>query len=282
MLEVIEGKGALPRVLPPYQHGLFATTPQAGWEAAGTGPGGESNPTLVNNVETLSAVTHVLAHGADWYRSFGTTESPGTIVATVVGDVVRPGVAEVEMGTPLGEVIRQIGGGVAPGRRVKAVLPGVSAPAVTAEHLDVALTYEAFAGAGSGLGAAGFIVVDDTACMVRVAGQCSQFLAAASCGQCPSCTRGTATITALLGRIEAGVAQDGDLRELQAALATVTDGNRCFLPVEEQLVVASVLSRFADEVVAHLELGTCPRPRPVALPTTVRLEDLATPKVVPG
>ena len=134
MLEVIEGKPPLPRWFPPFEHGLFAADPQLGWEAtprAGsrTGP----NPTLVNNVETLSNVPQILARGPEWFRSMGTVESPGTVVVTVVGDVVAPDVGEVELGTPLGAVIDAVGSGVAPGRRVKAVLSGVANPVVTAD-----------------------------------------------------------------------------------------------------------------------------------------------------
>src|SRR5947199_2257631 len=106
LLEVIEGNAPLPRVLPPYEHGLFATAPQVGWEAhdpeAGHSGRHQSNPTLVNNVETLSNVPHILNRGAEWFRSMGTERSPGNVVVTVVGDVRRAAVGEVELGTPLG------------------------------------------------------------------------------------------------------------------------------------------------------------------------------------
>src|SRR5690606_3058604 len=103
MLEVIEGNEPLPRWLPPYLHGLFASAPQLGWQASDAPSGARSagsNPTLVNNVETLADATHILARGADWFRTMGTAESPGTVITTVVGDVVAPDVGEVEMGTP--------------------------------------------------------------------------------------------------------------------------------------------------------------------------------------
>ncbi len=177
--------------VPPLEHGLFATAPQTGWESHEPEPGhrGEhqSKPTLVNNVETLCNVPHILARGAEWHRAIGTARSPGHVVVTVVGDVVRPGVAEVELGTPLGEVIDAVGGGVAPGRRLKAVFSGVANAVVTADHLDAPLSYEGLADAGSGMGAAGFAVYDDTACMVHVAHQYSRFLWVESCGQCPPC-----------------------------------------------------------------------------------------------
>ena len=110
MLEVIEGKPPLPRWFPPYEQGLFATAPQLGWEATPrSGAGGGPNPTLVNNVETLANVPHILARGCEWFRSMGTPESPGTVVATVVGDVIAPDVGEVELGTPLRVVIDAVG-----------------------------------------------------------------------------------------------------------------------------------------------------------------------------
>src|SRR5438445_708683 len=190
LLEVIEGNDPLPRWLPPYLHGLFATTPQEGWEAHDPEQGHVgahyANPTLVNNVETLANVPHILAKGAGWFRSMGTGESPGTVVCTVVGDVRRPDVVEVELGTELGEVLDHCGGPL-PGRRIRAVLSGVSNPVLTGEQVGTRLSYEDMQAAGSGLGAAGFVVYDDTACMVEVARMLSRFLYVESCGQCLPC-----------------------------------------------------------------------------------------------
>jgi NADH:ubiquinone oxidoreductase subunit F (NADH-binding) len=276
MLEVIEGKPPLPRWFPPYEHGLFASGPQEGWEAASSRSGdasGGANPTLVNNVETLSNVPHILAHGAEWFRSMGTQQSPGTIVVTVVGDVVAPDVGEVELGAPLGAVIDAVGSGVAPGRSVKAVFSGVANPVVTAAHLDTPISYEAFQAIGSGLGAAGFIVYDDTACMVDTAYRFSRFLAVESCGQCPPCKIGSGEITSRLARIEAGVGSVDDLDAIRAWLARVTDGNRCYLPVEERLVVGSILDAFAAEFAQHIDEQRCPLPDRRTLPKLVDLRD---------
>jgi NADH-quinone oxidoreductase subunit F len=194
MLEVIEGKPPLPRQLPPYVHGLFAGGPQEGWESSlrSTSTGGGANPTLVNNVETLSNVPHILARGASWFRSFGTEASPGTIIATVVGDVVAPDVGEVEMGTPLRSVIDAVGSGLAAGRTIKAVLSGAANAVIT--DFDVPLSYEGFEAIGSGLGAAGFIVCDDTTCMVDTAYRMSRFLSIESCGQCLPCKLGSSEV----------------------------------------------------------------------------------------
>jgi NADH-quinone oxidoreductase subunit F len=273
LLEVIEGKPPMPRLLPPHEHGLFATAPQTGWTATDPEPGHrgvhESNPTLVNNVETLANATAILARGAQWFRARGTEQSPGTVVATVVGDVGRPGVYEVEMGTPLRAVLER----AEPTGPVKAVLSGVANPVVTSKHLDTPLTYEAFAAIGSGLGAAGFIVYDDSACMVEVARVLSRFLYVESCGQCPPCKRGSGEITELLDRIDAGDGSEHDVAAIHGWLRRVTDGNRCYLAVEEQVLVGSILESFPEEFADHLASGACPRPRGLQVPKLVDIAD---------
>jgi NADH:ubiquinone oxidoreductase subunit F (NADH-binding) len=255
MLEVIEGREPLPRLSPPYIQGLF----------------GESNPTLVNNVETLSNVPHILARGRDWFRSIGTDASPGNIVCTVVGDVAAPDVGEVELGIQLRDVIDLVGSGLLADRHVKAVFSGVANAVVTAEHLDVPLSYEGFEAIGSGMGAGGFIVYDDRTCMVEVARCFSRFLAVESCGQCPPCKLGSAQITTALERIEAGEGDDGDIGNIGRWRAKVTDGARCYLATEETVVVGSILEAFPEEFAEHIELGRCPRPRPQVVPKIVDL-----------
>jgi NADH-quinone oxidoreductase subunit F len=123
------------------------------------------------------------------------------------------------------------------------------------------------------MGACGFIVYDDTACMVEVARQFSRFLYVESCGQCPPCKLGSGAITERLERVEAGTGQTDELAEIGAWLDKVTDGNRCFLAVEERLAVGSILGAFAEEVVEHLEGGRCPRPRSLTFPKLVDLHD---------
>lgn len=276
MLEVIEGKPPLPRWFPPYVHGLFAAEPQEGWEA---GPHGgqvrtsdQPNPTLVNNVETLANVPHILANGADWFRTMGTEESPGTIVTTVVGDVVAPDVGEVEMGTSLRDVIDVVGSGMREGRTVKAVFSGVANPVVTAADLDVPVSYEGFAGIGSGMGSAGFVVHDDTACMVDAAYRLSRFLAVESCGQCLPCKLGSGAITEHLERIQTGAGSDADIASIQHWLERVTDGARCYLATEERELVSSVLRAFPEEFADHIEHRRCPQEDARPIPKLVDLE----------
>ena len=272
MLEVIEGNEPLPRLLPPYEHGLFATQPQLGWQShSGGSPG--PHPTLVNNVETLSNVPHILTRGADWFRGHGTAASPGTLVATITGDVCRSDVGEVELGTPLREVIDDVGGGLPPGRSVKAVFSGVANTVITGDQLDVPVSYEGFEAIGSGMGSAGFIVYDDTTCMVETAYRMSRFLSIESCGQCPPCKLGSSAITERLERIELGAGRAEDLDTIVGWLERVTDGNRCFLAVEERQVVGSILAAFGSEFDEHLERGSCPRPRKLPIPKLLDLID---------
>ena len=275
LLEVIEGRDPLPRLFPPFQHGLFATDIQTGWEATdgpARGPG-QANPTLVTNVETLANVPHILARGPEWFRSLGTEGSPGTIVATVTGDVANPLVVEVELGTTLASLI-DLAGGPLPGRSIQAVVSGVANGVLTDSMLDVALDYEALATAGSGLGSAGFVVYDDTVCPVELARALSRFLYVESCGQCRSCKFGCGEITRALEALNVGTGTDHDVEVIGARLRSVTDQTRCYLANEEQLVVSSILERFAEEFAVHLE-GRCSHAdaRPLLAPKIVDIAD---------
>ena len=135
------------------------------------------------------------------------------------------------------------------------------------------LSYEGFTAIGSGMGAAGFIVYDDTACMVDVAYQLSRFLYIESCGQCPPCKLGSGEITQHLEQLAIGAGGDDDLRGIVHWLGRVTDGNRCYLAVEEQVLVQSILRAFADEFAQHVESGPCPLRRTLPIPKLVDLAD---------
>ena len=164
----------------------------------------DAPPTLVNNAETMAHVAAILANGPQWYREVGTDESPGTILCTVSGDTRRHGVAEVPMGTPLREIVERIGGGARSGQRVVAVMSGVANELVLEDELDTPASYEAMAAVGSGLGAAGFIVFDDTTDFAAVAQGVSRFLAVESCGQCTPCKQDGLALAELLDRVRAG------------------------------------------------------------------------------
>jgi NADH:ubiquinone oxidoreductase subunit F (NADH-binding) len=268
LLEVVEGNEPMPRWLPPYLHGLYATTPREGWSAgpAPTESGDArvgSNPTLVTNVETLAHVSLIVTRGADWYRTIGTHDTPGPLICTVVGDVMHAGFEEIEPGTALRDVIDRVGGGLRGDRQVKAVCSGVSNPVLPASQLDAPVSYEGLAAAGGGLGSAGFIVYDDTRSMVAVARMISRFLYVESCGQCRACKFGCGEITRNLDRIGEGHADMRDIDSIGERLLGITDQNRCFLGEEEQRVVASLLRSFPEDFTAQLEGAATLEPLPI-------------------
>jgi len=286
MLEVIEGKAPLPRLFQPFERGLFAVSPQMGWESTPADPEApvvgvdadvaaraEANPTLVNNAETFANVAPILARGAEWHRAMGTTESPGHVICTVVGDVARAGVAEIELGTPVASAVDQIGGGPRAGHQVKAVLSGVSNAVVTSDQLDTPLSYEDMARIGSGLGSVGLIVYDEMACMVDVAHTLSRFLYVESCGQCPACKFGTGEITAYLERLIELRADERDILTIGERLRTVADGNRCAVPLEERALISSFLRSFPEEFADHLEGRRCSGRHDLPIPKITDIVD---------
>ena len=255
LLEVLDGRPPFPRISPPYRYGVdetgFDPGEPAGTEMAQPGPGG-APPALVNNVETLANLPGLLAEGADWFRALGTAESPGTVVCTITGATRRHGVAEIELGTPLGEAIQLIGLGPRPGRRLVAAMSGVANPVVPAEQFDTPVTYEDMLAIGSGLGAAGFIVFDDETDLAAVAAGASRFLAVESCGQCTPCKQDGLAIAEMLTRICAGEGSDYDLSGVTDRVSTVATGARCFLAHQQQRVVDSVLRLFPEAFDRHL------------------------------
>ncbi len=245
MLEVIEGGLPMPREadLPPHVHGLFVVRPD------------RSNPTVVNNVETLSNVPHILRQGAEWFRSFGTSDTPGTMVFTISGDVATPGVFELPMGTPLDKLVLENGGGMRPGRTLKAVLSGVSNAVIRPSALNTRMDFGSMQAIGSGLGSGGFVVFDDSTCMVRVAYKLSQFLYNESCGQCTPCKFGTHQATQHLSRLVEGDASASDLELVLEGAAMAPYANRCYLPVEHSVMVPSLVRAFATEFEQHFARG---------------------------
>jgi NADH-quinone oxidoreductase subunit F len=255
LLEVIEGGDPLPREadFPPYVKGLFVKFPT------------ELNPTVVNNAETLSNVPHIVLRGADWFRSLGTKDSPGTMVFTISGDVQTPGVYELPMGTPLRELIVDCGGGVPPGRKVKAVFSGVASAVILPDKLDTPMDFGSMKGIGSGLGSGGFIVYDDTSCMLRVAHRFAEFLWLESCGQCTACKYGGSRAAFYLKKLIEGQGNEVDLDFALQGAIMAPQANRCFLAVELSLVVPSIIRNYPQEFIAHYNRG-CQNCREVILP----------------
>lgn len=261
LLEVIDGRQPFPRIAPPFRHGIDEvgddTASAAGVVMATSAEATTAAPTLVNNVETMANVAAILAEGPDWFRATGTAASPGTIVCTVSGRTLRHGVAEFPMGTPLREVIETIGGGPA-GERLVAAMSGVANPLVPESLLDTPLTYEDMEAIDSGLGAAGFIVFDDTSDLVAVAHGVSRFLAVESCGQCTPCKHDGIGVAEVLHRLIGGQAREGDVELVERRLTTVADGARCYLAHQHQRVVESILRLFPEAVRDHAAVGAAP------------------------
>jgi NADH:ubiquinone oxidoreductase subunit F (NADH-binding) len=235
---------------------------------------GSPNPTAVNNVETLANVPLIIDRGPEWFRSFGTEDSPGTMLFTLSGDVRSPGVYELPLGYSLRDLVEGVGGGVPEGRRLKMVFPGASNTIITPEQLDTPLGFDPMRAVGTGLGSGGFVVYDDSACIVRAALAFSRFLYVESCAQCPACKHGTGAITDLLERIDRGEGSDADVETILARALTVTDAQRCALPTGETLIAQSAVQVFGSEFAEHLGRA-CPRPRDLPVPKIVDFDEVA-------
>jgi NADH-quinone oxidoreductase subunit F len=233
MLEVIGGRPPFPRVVAPYRRGVAV-------DAHGEHPRNESTVALVDNVETLANVPGIVLNGADWFRSVGTDDSPGTVVCTVTGDTERAGVGEYAMGTPIGEVLDELGGGPRAGSSIAAVLGSASSPPLDGSALATPVSYEAMAAAGSDLGSAGFIVIGSDTPIRAVAAGVARFLSVESCGQCVPCKRDSLAIVETMRT-------SGDRRAIDDALTTVANGARCALAGQAERVVGALM-RLADSL----------------------------------
>jgi NADH:ubiquinone oxidoreductase subunit F (NADH-binding) len=258
LLEVADGRLPFPRVNPPYRRGyteVVATDADVDSESGlaahveMAGPTGATlaPPALVNNVETLANVAKIIDRGADWFRTEGTPRSPGTVVVTITGATKKDGVGEIMLGASLSEAIADIGGGVAEGARIKAVLSGVSNRVLTGDQLDVPLTHDDLSAAGSGLGSAGFVLIDEGTSMVAVAAGVARFLAVESCGQCARCKDDGLALSDALERIRDGQSAHNDLGIVKDRLTTIGQGARCSLAGQQQAVVGSIVELFAGE-----------------------------------
>ena len=246
MLESMQGRPAMPRQKPPFyptDYGLYG------------------KPTLVNNVETLCNVPRILHKGAAWFTQVGTEKCPGTMMFSLSGAVQRPGVYEMPMGVTMRELIETCGGGVPGGRKIKAVFPGGPAfSMVTADQLDLPMDFDSLKKAGTGLGSAGVIVVDDATCMVRQTLKFSNFFKGESCGQCPPCRMGTINLATLMEKIEAGEGTQKDLDSLLQLCGFVKGTGYCTLVTGAAVLVQSSLKLFRHEFEDHIKLQRCPYP----------------------
>jgi NADH-quinone oxidoreductase subunit F len=242
MLESLEGKRGSPRLKPPYpaEIGLFEL------------------PTLVHNIETLACIPHIIDLGPEWFASIGTAKSTGPKIFSVSGHVNRPGNYELPLGTSLREIIFEHAGGVRAGNQLKAVIPGgASTPMLTADQIDIPMTFEDLKDVGSELGTGAIIVMDETTCMVEAIRRLSKFFAHESCGRCTPCRIGSRRIYEILDRIIRGRGQSGDI-ELLLELVQGIDGHT-FCPMGVALVNAprSGIQHFRDEFEYHIENKDC-------------------------
>ncbi len=269
LLEAIDGRYPFPRIAPPYRRGVeeLVETPDdvvndsasaAHVELAAPDGESEAPPTLASNVETFANVPAIIAEGADWFRSVGTPDSPGTIVCTITGRTERHGVAEFAMGTPVAEAIETIGGGAEASHHLVAALSGVSNPLLPVAQFDTPMSHEAMRAIGTGLGTGGFILYDDRDDPVSIAAGVARFLAVESCGQCTPCKRDGLSIADRVGRIARSEADDGDFEALDGLLATVTDSARCNLAYQQHDVVDSIVALFEDAFRDHVNDARLP------------------------
>lgn len=251
LLEVMEGRPPVPRQKPPYYPAYY---------------GFQGKPTVINNVETLANVPAIIREGASWFSGFGTAESPGTMLFTLSGDVNRPGVYELPMGTPMRKLIWDLGGGILGGsaepsekNAVKAVFPGGPSSAVlTVSQLDTPLSFEALRKAGSTLGAGAVRVLSQQRCMVREAVRHAIFFRDGSCGQCPACHMGTHNLSVVLERVQKGEGHSGDLNSLAELCRFMPGRGSCGLITGAALCVGSLLANFRDEFESHARGEPCP------------------------
>jgi len=205
-------------------------------------------PTLLNNVETLAHVTHILRHGAAWYRDRGLGDAVGMKLYSLSGDVLRPGLHELPMGTSLRELVFGCGGGMLAGKGFKAVFTGgPSNTLLTDRDLDIALDFDSLAARGSRLGTGAMIVVGEGTSILRKTAEYVAFFAANSCGQCPSCKIGTHQVSRLLERIDAGAGRPADLDALENFTRLLPGSGRCGLVDGAATVLASSLATFRSE-----------------------------------
>jgi NADH-quinone oxidoreductase subunit F len=250
LLESMEGKRGLPRSKPPFPatHGLF------------------QQPTVVNNVETLANVPHIVNRGPEWFASMGhPPKSTGTRVFCLSGHVKRPGNYEVPMGITFREMIYEIAGGMRKDKPLKAFIPGgASAAFLTPEHLDVKMDFESVAQAGSMLGSGGVTVMEEGTCMIWAAENLLHFFNHESCGKCTPCREGSLWLLQILRRIEHGRGKQEDLDLLLRLCGNIAGRTVCAFGDAEIAPITSTLQHFRDEYDAHIREQRCPlRPQPV-------------------
>ena len=240
LLNSLEGRRGEPRLKPPFPaiKGLYG------------------EPTVVNNVETLAYLPHILKNGAEWFAKVGPERSPGYKIISISGHVVNPGNYEVPLGLTMRQLIYDVAGGLRPGRSFAAVQPGgASSAALFEEHLDLSYDFDTISKAGSMIGSGAMVVFDDSTDFVKAAHCIVRFFAHESCGQCTPCREGGHWIEKMLARILEGRGLASDIDVLHGAAHQVTGLNLCALGDSIEPFLASVLTRFEPQFRAYIERG---------------------------
>ena len=241
LMESLEGKRGYPRIRPPFPAvvGLYGC------------------PTIINNVETLSAVPSIIREGGEAYANLGTPKNGGTRMLCVSGHVKKPGIYEIPLGMNMKKFIYEVAGGIPNGKKLKAVSPGGSScPLLTADEIDIPMDYDSLAKAGSMLGSGGMVVIDEDTCMVDVARRIMHFYAHESCGWCIPCREGTTWLRKMLERFHAGLGRQEDI-DMIADLAKNMLG-RTFCPLGDAAAMPtiSIMKKWRGEFEDHLK-GRC-------------------------
>jgi len=243
LMESLEGKRGIPRIRPPFPAvvGLWG------------------GPTIINNVETLASVPHIMVNGAEWYANLGTPKNGGTRLFCLSGHLNRPGVYELPLGYNLLKMIHDVGGGIPNGNKLKAVTPGGSStPVLTAAECDVAMDFDAVMKAGSMLGSGGVVVVDDKTCIVKFAQRIMKFYQHESCGWCIPCREGTDWLKKTLDRFHAGAGLRRDIDNIAYLAENMLGRTFCPLGDAAAMPTISIVQKFRQEFEDHLDGKPCP------------------------
>ncbi len=243
LLASIEGRRGEPRPRPPFPavQGLWG------------------KPTLVNNVETYANIPTIIRNGGAWFAQYGTEKSKGTKVFALAGDINNTGLVEIPMGTPLGRIIYDIGGGIRDGRKYKAAQTGgPSGGCIPIQYLNVPMDYESLKELGAIMGSGGLIVMDENTCMVDIARFFLDFIQDESCGKCPPCRIGTRRMLEIVTRITEGKGKNGDIELLEELCENVRASALCGLGQTAVNPVLSTLRHFRHEYEAHIREKRCP------------------------
>jgi len=244
LLNSLEGERGMSRIRPPFPAvaGLYAS------------------PTIVNNVESLATVPHIINNGAAWYKSMGTEKSAGTKLFSLSGHVKRPGNYEVELGFSLKKLIYdpEYGNGILGDKRLKAVIPGgASTPLLLPDQIDIGLDYESLTSAGSMLGSGAVIVLNEDTCIVWAINKLIHFFRHESCGKCTPCREGTGWLEQLIGRIENGNGHPEDIEKIEDICGNILGRTICPLGDAAVMPIQSAIKQFREEFEYHIEHKTC-------------------------